>query len=105
MKVMKREILEMRYLREEEKVRMNSLLFRNTMDRFDDKAIKDLFLAIRYVNAVMETAINKQGVTENDLPDDVRPTYIAMKVEYSLGDVIEQLIAQLPDENLSTGSE
>lgn len=105
MKDMKREILEMRYLREEEKVRMNSLLFRNTMDRFDDKVIKDLFLAIRYVNAVMETAINKQGVTENDLPDDARPAYIAMKQACSIGDVIEQLIALLPDEDLSEGSE
>lgn len=105
MKNMKREILEMRYVREDAKLHMNSVLFRNTMNRFDDKSIKDVFLATRYLNAVMETAINQQGITENDLSDDNRSKYLVMKEAMSLGDVLEEMIALLPDENLSEGSE
>lgn len=105
MKDMKREILEMRYVREDAKLNVNSLLFRNTMDRFEDKTIKDVFLATRYLNAVMETAINQQGITENDLSDDNRIRCVTMKGAVSLGDILEEMIALLPDEDLSEGSE
>lgn len=105
MKNMKREILETRYVREDAKLHLSSFLFRNTMNRFDDKSIKDVFLAMRYLNAVMETAINKQEITENDLSENNRSKYLAMKEAISLGDVLEKLIALLPDENLSEGSE
>lgn len=105
MKDMKRRILEARYVREDTKLHLNGILFRSTMDRFDDKVIKDVFLAMRYLNGVMETAINQQGITENDLPEDERPKYIAIKGINSMCDTLEELMTALPDEDLSEGSE
>lgn len=105
MKDVRREILEIRELREDSKFRMNSLLFCSKMDRFDDKVIKDVFLALRYLNGVMETAINQQGITENDLSEDDRQRYIIMKQADSISDVMEEMVALLSDEDLSTGSE
>lgn len=105
MKNMKRKILEIRYAREEMKLQLSSFLFRNTINRFEDKDIKDIFLAARYLNTVMETVINRQEITESDLDEDNRHKYLVMKEACSLSGVLEELIAALPDEDLSEGSE
>lgn len=105
MKDRKRNILEMRCACEEVKLQANAFLFRNTMNRFEDKNIKAVFLAIQYLNTVIETAINEQGINENDLSEDKRSEYLVMKEVCSLTGIIDDLTAALPDEDLSEGSE
>lgn len=105
MKDMGRKKLELKYMREDMRRAMNDVLFRNTMDRFDDDEIRSILLAVCYLNGVVETAIAKQGITENDLSDNHREHYRGMKVASSLADMLDDLSAQLPDEDDSTGSE
>lgn len=77
----------------------------STLDRFEDEDIKDVFLAVRYLNAVIKTAMNRQGITESDLGEYHHSIYLVMKQACSLSDVLQDLAASLPDENLSEGSE
>lgn len=94
-----RKKLELKYMREDIRRAMNDVLFRNTMDRFDDDTIRNIFRVVRYLNGVVETAIAKQGVTENDLSVENREQYRGMKAAYSLGDIMDELAALLPDED------
>lgn len=96
---MERKKLEITYMREDMRRAMNDVLFRNTMDRFDDDTIRNIFLAVRYLNGVVETAIAQQGITENDLSDEHRSQYRGMKSAMSLSDTLTELMALLPDED------
>lgn len=72
----KNEVLKLRFMLEETRLRANCFLIRNTsLETEDVMKLKEIYLAIQYANSIMQRHIELNGISKEDLSERERLVY------------------------------